>query len=170
MGKEAILLFSRRGENILSPLTTVNPWICRGLDLDFHCVIEFSQSHKEILSSFYTWGKYSEVTCPWYEMPWTILLSRPVLKCSTILVPVQPCFWLPPASRASSGSVCAKVYLSDVAGIQGALLGICFSSSQVPMQRLLWAVGSSDCPWPVRGFRRAPGLWLYDPSLRPAQR
>lgn len=72
--------------------------------------------------------------------------------------------------RASLGSFCTKGGAVWCGSFQtpwenGALSGTCFPSAQVPAHGLLWAVGSSDWPWPVRRIRRGPELWLYYKSF-----
>lgn len=109
--REAILLFPWVEKDIMSPLITVNSCIWRGLDFDFHHLISFC-------SLIPTKGHYSphctdeETRVLWFahdrKLPEPGLAHQHVLKSSDILFHLQPCFWLPWASRASSGSVCTN--------------------------------------------------------------
>ena len=92
-------------------------------------------------------------TCPWYEIT---SASNSILACSrnhNIFIHLQPCFWFPRAPRWSSGSVCTPGGAVWCGHIQtpwewGSVFWTFLSSSQAPVHGLLWAVGSSDWPWP----------------------
>lgn len=80
-----------------------------GLGLPSSHLILFSQPQKgTLLSSFYRW----ETRVLWFardrKLHAPVLAPQPVLKSSDILFHLQPCFWLPQAYRASSGSVCTN--------------------------------------------------------------
>lgn len=103
LGKEAIQLFPKLRKDIMPALVTVNLCIWRSWILLSLCPTKgryylcFTDEETMVKLLAHDMKSHEPVIASWL-----------VPESSNVLFHLQPCFWLPQARRASSGSVCTK--------------------------------------------------------------